>query len=183
MAGNTRESLPGSNFSLSHARLPFPGSPGGTAGTAAAPTGLSPHSAGPGQAGAGTPLPAQAGRARDGAIRRRPPRARTRTDLVEAALGREDGDVAVEAGAGAAGHGGRGAGRPGGAFRVQGPPQPQTPPERFRVARPPRAGARRSRTVTARRRHCACPSPAAAVSLTETSAGLGKWPQKHPDTG
>lgn len=65
---------------------------------------------------------ARAGRARDRAIQRQHPRGRTPTDLVEAALGREDGDVAVEAGAGASGHGGSGEGRRGrGAHSVQGP--------------------------------------------------------------
>lgn len=74
----------------------------------------SPLGAAPPQALSAGPCP---GRARDGAVPG-PGGRRARTDLVEASLGREDGDVPVEAGAGAAGHGGRGAR---GARSVQGP--------------------------------------------------------------
>lgn len=71
-----------------------------------------------------SPAPRE-GPARDGAIQRRHPRGSAPTDLVEAALGREDGDVAVEAGTGASRHGGSGSVTAEGLSACGTPPLPQ----------------------------------------------------------
>lgn len=156
---------PGPELSLSQRGSPSR-APRRHAGPAAAPGSpqASPRTAGPGRAGTQTRRPQEAprspppqgtglggvsrarcgparpaGPARDGAIQRQHPRGRTPTDLVEAALGREDGDVAVEAGAGPAGHGGAG-GRPSGSRRAS-PAETahRAPREYCRVTRPAQA--------------------------------------------
>lgn len=189
-------------------RAPTPARPGPP--LLHAPTGLSRHTAGPGQLGAGAPEPREAPRLplRTGCGTRRSfrgpaaaplggerrgrgrgqagpvtgqfsggPAGPERTDLVEAALGREDGDVPVEAGAGAAGHGGSGA-RRGELSACRAPQQPQAPPERFRVTRTPRAGAEaraapapsRSGTGAA---HARAPRPPCGDTARASPAGGG----------
>lgn len=111
---------------------------------------------------------AWAGRARDGAVRQQHPRGRTPTDLVEAALGREDGDVAVEAGAGASGHGGRGEGGAAEgltACRVPPPPRTGSPNKHFRVTHSARAPSRSAAAAAHARGRSGSSPPAPLASM------------------